>query len=193
MSCKISIICEDHTLDQYICKPVIKAAATEVGKPNAQVRVVTSPRLTGFDSLKGQACALLERWATISDVVVFVVDLDCDDGVVHARNKIEALMNAIASCEGKRKAVVVFAQQEVEVWALWGSRANLPISWLEVLAECDPKELLFEPMLTSADLKKPDQGRTRLIQQSLALGWTSISNGCNELTQLVGDLRNVIE
>jgi hypothetical protein len=193
MGVKAAVICEDHTNDQYIVRPLIAELLKHLGKPQANVRVVSSPRLHGFEDVVGQACALLERWGAASDIVIFAVDTDCDDGELHERNKILALGNALNQCtKHLENAVVVFARQEVEVWALWGVRGDLGTSWDEVRKECHPKETFFEPQVRQSERKRPDGGRTRLMQESLRSGWQSIRSRSPELAQLEEDVKAVL-
>ena len=191
MGFKVSVICEDHTLDQFVVRPVMAALLAYIGKPNAQVRVVTSPRIHGYEDLLRQVCELVDRWAIISDVVILAVDTDCEDGNTRPRNKPLSLANALRECERTENVVVVFARQEIEVWALWGIRSQLGVPWAEVLDDCDPKEAFFEPQVTDADRGRPDRGRTRLVASSLIAGWQSIKSGCEELAQLEIDIRSL--
>ena len=193
MSLKVAAICEDHTNDQYIVRPVIQSLLGHLGKPKAQVTVVTSPRLHGFDDVMSQACELLERWGAVSDVVVFAVDTDCEDGIKRDKNKILALGNRLASCESNgEKAVALLAREEVETWALWGSRANLNSRWENVRDECHPKERYFNGLITDADRNRPDGGRARLMEMSLSGGWQSIRTGCPELSDFEVKMQEII-
>lgn len=193
MSFRVSVACEDHTYDQYILRPVVGALLAELGKPRATVHVVTTPRLTGFSRLKSEACNILERYGPVSDLLIFAADLDCDDGQDGRPDKSAALTDTIESCPSQIDAsVVVMAQQEIEVWCLWGARDLLPDPWAVVREECDPKEMYFEPLLTSADVKMPGMGRKRLIEASLSSGWQSIRTGCSELAELEQSVREVI-
>ena len=95
----------------------------------------------------------------------------------------------MANCPKGENALVVAARQELEVWALWGSRSKLGAPWNEVLDECHPKERFFEPLITAEDNKFPGRGRERLITVSLQQGWRSLCAGCPELAQLQGEFR----
>jgi hypothetical protein len=178
---KVACICEDPVNDQYIVRPIVKAALKSIGKPDAHVHVVTSPRTRGFEDMVSKLPDLLLRYGGESRAIVIVADLDCHDGDRSSRNKPRALEQAIAGCQRSDGAVRVLAQNEVEVWALWGSRGDLGAAWSVVRAECHPKEVFFEPILTSADRKMPDGGRSRLTTASLSGGWESVAGGCPEL------------
>jgi hypothetical protein len=190
MSLRIMFACEDHTLDQYVVGPVIKLLMSTLGRPRADVRVITSPRLMGFENLVSQICSILERYGPISDLVVFVLDGDCDDGRDGGLDRLTRLRRLVQACESSsEKGAVVVARQEVEVWALWGSRSEINARWSDITRERDPKERYFDPLLTQADLKTPGRGRQRLTALSVAQGWASLSGACPELKELEADLR----
>lgn len=182
----MSVVCEDHTNDQFIVRPLFQFIANQIGKPHANVHVVTNPHLTGVSELRKQACEILKRYGPISDVVVFVVDADGRDGSAPgAPGAHEVLSALVAACsEFAEKAVTVAAMQEVEVWALWGVRNELRDPWSVVRSNRDPKEAYFDPLLTAADRRTVDGGRLRLIDKSIRTGWTSFSAGCPELASL---------
>jgi hypothetical protein len=52
MSFKVLIIPEYPTNNGYILKPLIKRMMKECGKPNAQVDVLSNPRVQGYDNAK---------------------------------------------------------------------------------------------------------------------------------------------
>ena len=186
---KVVFVCEDPVNDQYLAGPVIKACLAALGKPRVQVAPVLNPRTRGFENLVDNACGILERYGPVARVVIFVIDTDCEDGREGRRNKALRMRNAVEKCEFAERALVVAAVQELEVWALWGARASLGVSWDEVLAECDPKERFFDTLLTNADRTTPDGGRKRLVATSLSNGYGSLAAGCEELVRLQNDLR----
>lgn len=191
MSFRLAVACEDHTKDQYIVKPILEALAGALGKRRAQVHVITSPKLNGIGSLKREACAIIRRYAPISDVVIFIVDADCDGGGGDGSEAGPRLQQALDHCDGG-KAIAIAALQEVEVWALWGVRASLGDAWAQVRAECHPKERYFEPQITSLDRQTVDGGRSRLIGASLSSGWRSLATGCPELAFLKDRIGGVV-
>lgn len=188
---KVAFVCEDPIYDQYIAGPVVKEALRQLGKPHADVRPILTPKTRGFSTVLKHACEILDRYSPIVAAVVFVIDLDCDDGSPGRGDKVQALKGVIAGCDDSSKAVVVAARQELEVWALWGVRGDLP-PWQDVRAHCDPKEPFFNPLLTKADAERPDGGRSRLIAASLNEGWQSLSTGCSELEELQNELRDLV-
>jgi hypothetical protein len=186
---RITVACEDHTLDQYVACPVIKLLMAHLGRPRADVRVITSPRLRGINDLISQICPILERYGAISRLVIFVVDGDCDDGRDGKLDRLTKFRKLVDDCDNGEKGVVVVARQELEVWALWGSRIQTSARWADILEECHPKERFFEPLVTSADRKVPGRGRQRLTALSVDQGWDSLSAGCSELRDLEAELR----
>ncbi len=185
MSSRVFVVCEDHTLDQYVAVPVVKALMSAVGRPKADVRVVSNPRLGGWTQLKSSACSVLQRYGAIGDLVVFVADADCEDGSQGRADRKTIFDNVISKCTYHReKAVVVVARQELEVWALWGHRGSLQESWGAVVAECHPKERFFDALVTDADLRRPGRGRLRITNETLSAGYTSLEQGCPELAAL---------
>lgn len=190
MTFKVAIACEDHTLDQYIVKPVISGMLATLGKPQAVIGVITDPRVMGISNLRAKACALLAKYGPVSDVVLFVIDADGDDGQSGNRDRKADWVDFLSRCENHaEKALVVTAIQEVEVWAIWGSRSNLRDSWQIVRAEPHPKEHYFDSLTTRTDLKAPGRGRSRLVGVSLANGWKPLSNACPELRELATEIR----
>jgi hypothetical protein len=192
MSVKIAIACENPRYDQYIIRPVLEAVLRFLGKPRARVTVITDPAATSYENLLAQACDILKRYAPVADAVIFIADTDCEDGSAGRRNKALRLRNAVAACDDPSKAITLTALQEVEVWALWGVRDGIDASWAAIRAECNPKEVYFEPLLTQDDQQQPDGGRARLMAQSLSSGWTSLRTGCQELQELEDGLRALL-
>jgi hypothetical protein len=183
------LACEDHTLDQYIVRPVISALLADLGRPSADVRVITNPRIQGISNLKAKACSILERYSLISALVIFIVDCDCEDGQNGRLDRYALFRNLLDNCSNHDTAALVVARQEVEVWALWGSRSNLGVSWQTVVRERHPKERFFEPLTTPADNRVPGRGRQRLIALSLDQGLRSLCSGCPELKDLQDEIR----
>jgi len=190
VSYRVYVVCEDHTLDQYIAKPVISAMLSVIGKVKADVRVVTSPQLRGYGDLKREACAILARYGAIGDLVVFIADADGCKIVNGKPERHEALSKVVDNCASHgHKGAVVVARQEIEVWALWGVRSQLKDSWSTVVKDPHPKERYFDSMLDASDIRKPGKGRMRLTALSLAGGWSSLRKGCEELGELETELR----
>jgi hypothetical protein len=132
--------------------------------------------------------AFLDR--AVSDFVVYIVDTDKEDGRSGRRDRLASFRNLLSGQPREGQAIIVAARQEIEVWALWGSRSELGVPWSEVVEERDPKERFFDPLITEADLRLPGQGRERLIARSLSAGWRSLASRCPEIAQLREDFRS---
>lgn len=180
MSFRVAVACEDHTVDQYILKPLLEGALRWAGRPHARVRMITSPRIQGISDLRRELCSILKPWLFQADALVVVVDRDCDP------QRQAAWTQLIDACDIDANRVhLLVPEQEAEIYCLWGVRRDLPGSWDDVRDECHPKEVYLEPRLSRADLARPDRGRKRLIESSLASGFESIASGCNELRDLM--------
>ncbi|SRR6266568_3551484 len=192
MSLRVSLALEDHTNDQYIACPVVRALLADLGKPRALVKPITDPRIRGVNQLKAQAPELLDRYGAISDIVVFIVDGDGEDGSPGRGNRLASMQNLLSDCPRREQSLIAVARQELEVWAIWGSRSQLGVPWSEVVNERHPKERFFDPLITEADLRFPGQGRERLLKLSLSQGWRSLATGCPELAQLQEDFKRML-
>jgi hypothetical protein len=104
---------------------------------------------------------------------VFALDADGHDGQRGRKDRYLSFKETVSAYPCGEKAVVVAAHQEMEVWALWGSRGKLNTTWSEVLRENHPKERFFDDLTDLADKRKPGKGRQRLIELSLSQGWDS--------------------
>jgi hypothetical protein len=190
MSLKVAIVCEDHTNDQYIVQPAMKALFEYLGRPRARLQFVTNPRLQGLSSLLKNLCSIIYRYSAAADLVIVVVDNDCQDGRPGRENRRQRLLDAVANCpKGGDKTIVVVAIEEIEVWALWGQRNALGANWNVVRSECHPKERYFDGVLTNGDSRTPGGGRLRLMAVSLQNGWVSLKTGCSELQTLEDEVR----
>ncbi|QHC68857.1 hypothetical protein GSU68_19265 (plasmid) [Rathayibacter sp. VKM Ac-2759] len=191
MSFEVRVVCEDHTLDQYVAIPVVKAVMTAAGKPRANVKVVTSPQLRGISHVETHFASLASRYAEVADLVIFALDRDKLDGQDGRGDRKASFADKVAelplSVQGKVE--ILLAVEETEVWAMWGSKADIPATWAEVRAERDSKEMYFDPLVTTSDHRQPGLGRTRLVALSLNKGWASISAGCPELRELEASVR----
>jgi hypothetical protein len=189
---KIAVACEDPTNDQFIIRPVLERLCAHLGRPRAKIFTITNPHTRGFNDLRDQACGIMSRYGALAAAVVFVIDVDCDDGRTGRINKPLRFRNTVSHCSYAEKALIVAAVQELEVWALWGVRGDLGAVWDIVRDNCDPKETFFEPQLTREDKRSADGGRGRLVGASLQAGWPSLAGGCPELAQLADELAPLI-
>lgn len=189
MSFRVAVVCEDHTLDQYVVRPVFTAMLADLGRPRAVVRVVTDPKLGGISDLRRELPSIVRRYSVISDLVVIALDADGEDGSEGRNDRKASFETLVPTGTEGEKAEVVVAVQELEVWALWGVRSEILDAWAEVRGEVHPKEVYFDQFVTDADRRSPGRGRARLIDLSLASGWRSLATGCPELGVLEGAVR----
>ena len=181
--------CEDHTHDQFVLKPVLECLLVSIGRARAQVKIITDPRMRGIDQLKSNACSILARYGPLSDAVIFAFDADGLDGKDGRTDRKSSFVSLLKDCaQHADKAIVVAARQELEVWALWGNRSELTVSWQAVRSEQHPKERFFDTLTNTTDSRRPGKGRSRLIQDSLSSGWQSLKQGCEELQELEDEL-----
>jgi len=188
MSFRVSAVCEDPTLDQYLVVPLLRSLMAAVGKPHASVTVVTNPKLNGISTVETNFASIATRYAAVANLVVFAVDRDAEAG---RRAKFDSLRSALPP-SAAAKVRVLLAVEETEVWSLWGSRSEISATWAEVRAERDPKERFFDPLLIPTDATQPGRGRGRLIKASLSAGWASLASGCPELADLEADVRTMV-
>lgn len=195
MSVKVAIACEDHTLDQYILVPVVSALMNVLGKPRAKVAPVSNPRIRGDTHLMAAACELLDRYGPVADVVIFVIDIDCEDGLAGRPDKLLRLRNRLDSCDSsyRSRAVAVGAVNEAEVWALWGVQGEIGDPWQTVRADCHPKDTYLRQVTRPGDANSPGRGRKRLAEQSVSRGWASLKAACPELATLEEQVRSVVQ
>lgn len=171
---------------------MVGAILASLGKPRARIQIVSNPRITGFSSLLANLCDVVQRYAPQVDAIVVAFDTDGEDGEDGRPNKAARVRNALSRCPSP-KVAIVGAIQELEVWALWGSRAQIDSSWGTVRAERDPKERYFDRLLTRADALLADGGRTRLVSLSLRPSFESLATGCSEVGDLRDDIKRVLD
>lgn len=139
-------------------------------------------------------CGVLKRYHKTVDAIVIAFDLDGQDGNNGRGDKAARVRNVLESCDVSTDNVVLLSCiMEAEVYAIWGQRTTLSVSWSTVRAEPDPKEAFFDGLLHKEDELASDGGRTRLMKDSLQSGWASLSGGCPGLQQLAADLGHVIQ
>lgn len=157
----VIVIPEDFRHDQYLLKPIVEALFAWVGKPRANVRVLTDPLLGGVDKALDEAelASIFERYKGVVNLFLLIVDRD---GEVGRRTRLEALEARFPGVDGKGRLLTEQAHQELEVWAL-AARKLEDVVWADVRAERDPKEVYFEPVAAARGLlDEPGAGRTTM-------------------------------
>jgi hypothetical protein len=182
---KVVVICEDHTLDQYILKPVIEQIMTECGR-RVRIQFASDPPLRGIEQAlqKATLTAVLRRYP-MAQLFLLLVDRDCKEAsrTTRLRSRIEQADKA------GRKLFGCLAIEEVEVWALALHRSELPDRREAVRAHCHPKEAYFRPLVGQRgwDLSL-GKGRRSAIAD-LRQKWDSLKALCPEVADLTAEIR----
>lgn len=175
MSFRVLIIPEDPTNNGYILKPLITRMLEEVGKANAQILVLTNPRLTGYDHAVQAIAEDLPLRYDFYDLWLFLPDADRAAGAPALEARMRARNIPLLCCA---------AQPEVEAWAIAGHRDNLRGNWSELRSHPRFKEDVFEPFLANfGDMRAAGGGRERLMRQALA-NYRGLLTVCPELAEL---------
>ncbi|HSN98806.1 MAG TPA: hypothetical protein VLS89_10995 [Candidatus Nanopelagicales bacterium] len=165
----VLIIPEDFRKDQYVLRPIIRALLADLGKPRANVRVLTDPLLGGIDKaldLDVLRDDVLARYRGMVQLFLLLVDRDGKPGRGASLANVEREVRGALG--GGRCLLAECAHQEIEVWALAGAD-DLPKTqgWAQVRAEMHPKEVYFEPYAASRGLsEEPGEGRDTLGREA---------------------------
>ncbi|MBN1509092.1 MAG: hypothetical protein JW955_19760 [Sedimentisphaerales bacterium] len=180
MSFRVLIIPEDPTYNGYILKPIVERMLTELGKPNADVTVLTNPKLNGYahaiSAIRGD---LVDRYKHLH-LWLFLPDGDRASGLAALETELTGQGIHLFCCA---------ATPEVEAWLLAGHRDKLTLSWGDVRQHPHLKENVFEPFLNQfGDSRSPGGGRERLTRETLA-NYRGLLSVCPELADLEDRLR----
>lgn len=183
---KVLIIPEDPTYNGYILKPLIKRLLQSMGKPQAQVTMLTNPFAQGYSMIKAKLPAICERYHHL-DLLLFLPDGDCRDRTAELQNiEREAEQTGV-------NLIACAAIPEVEAWLLAGHIDKLlPNHWQTVRADCDLKERYFEPFLQQYGNRSVGGGRQQLMQEALS-SFTGILGRCPELQTLRQRIQAALE
>jgi len=176
---RVLVIAEDPRNDQYMLKPLIKAAMAFSGKPSAKVQVCQDGSQRGDSTVinKDAIRDLIDLYP-MNDVYILCVDCDCRDGRPLALKNLEQVINS--DLVGKR-FVAVCGMQELEVWVLAGM-TDLPDIWSDVTASCHPKENFFDPHASRRKVEDtPGRGRKILGEEAATRYTNRVRNLCPEI------------
>lgn len=175
MSLRVLVIPEDPTYNGYILQPLIERMLKELGKPNARVTILTSPKLDGYPhAVSAIRSDLADRYSHL-DLWLFLPDADRAGGLAALEEEMAHQGVSLICCA---------AQPEVEAWLLAGYRDELGTSWPDVRRHPRLKEEVFKPFLArSGDARSPGHGRKALMQQTLG-NYRSLLVICPELAEL---------
>jgi hypothetical protein len=173
VSWNVLIVPEDPTYNGHILKPLIERMLERCGKRNATVRVLSDPKVQGYEHAKQSLPAIVKRYQHF-DMVLFLVDADGNDRA----NEFSAMEKL------HTKLICAAAVQEVEIWLLAGHADKIGIPWQEVRQNISVKEQVFEPFLQQhGDPRRYGAGRDVLMKQALA-NYEAILQRCPELKTL---------
>jgi hypothetical protein len=183
VSFRVLVIPEDPTYNGYILKPIVERMLSELGKRNADVTVLTNPKLNGYphavSAIRGD---LIDRYRHL-DLWLFLPDADRSSDLSPLESDLS------------RRGVHLFccaAVPEVEAWLLAGHRSKLSVSWSEVRRQPHLKEDVFGPFLAQyGDNRSPGGGRERLVGETLA-NYRGLLSVCPELADLEERLRTFL-
>jgi len=161
MSFNVLVIPEDPTLNGYILKPLTKAIVTDAGRPAANVKVLTRPRLRGYvHARKAIRDELPELYAHFHLWLFFP---DADQATSEAMQDLEVHVG-----EEGVTLLCCAAQPELEVYTCVPFRSEIQNSWEEVRQHPRMKEEVFDPILSRhGDPRRPGAGRDLMISESL--------------------------
>ena len=161
MSFSVLVIPEDPQQNGHILKPLVQAIMRDVGRPNAKVRVLTRPRVRGYDHAVRTIRDALHASYGFMDLWLFFPDAD--------RTSRDAMRNLEAHVAAERvKLLCCAAQPEVEIYACAGFRNEEQEAWENVRRHPRMKEDIFAPLLAKhGDPGRPGAGRDLMIAQSL--------------------------
>lgn len=161
MSFKVLIIPEDPTHNGYILYPLMQAILVDAGKPSAKVKVLTNPKLGGYDhALRALKEELPDRYG-FWDLWIFMPD--ADRATALAMNDLEATLRS--------KNVTLLccpAQPEVEIYACAAYRKEIEMGWSRARDDPKMKEDVFLPLLKKfGDARRAGEGRDLMIAESI--------------------------
>ena len=185
MSLKVLVIPEDPTHNGYILKPLVERILSDLGKPQAKVTVLTSPRLQGYNqAVQAIRNELPDRYC-FCDLWLFIPDAD------------RALPDAMRRLEEdlKRKFICLLccpAEPEVEIYTCVAYHKELKASWKVVREAKRMKEDYFEPLLKKyGDKRRASGGRDLMIKESLN-NLQLLYRRCPELADLKQRIEQII-
>ena len=161
MSFSVLVIPEDPEQNGYILRPLVRAIMQDVDRSAAKVKLLTSPRVQGYDqamkSLRGED---LEVYGFM-DLWLFLPDADKanDDAMRAVETHVAAKGITLLCCA---------AQPEVEIYASAAFRNDIREPWEEVRHHPRMREEVFAPLLARhGDARRRSKGRDRMIERSL--------------------------
>jgi hypothetical protein len=192
----VLIIPEDHTKDEHMLKPIVKAMFDYLGKTTAKVDVCSNPRLRGVGQALnwGQIREILEQYDWTVDLFLLCVDRDGEQGRKTQLTQLEE--QAATVVRTGHKFLAENAWQEIEVWVLAG-HDDLPSEWdwqQQVRQERDSKEVYFLPYAQQRGLDHELAGGRKILAEQAASRYNKrIRKLCPEVADLEGRVQGWME
>ena len=161
MSFSVLVIPEDPQQNGHILRPLVQAIMRDVGRPWAKVRLLTQPRVRGYDQAVSAIRNKLTARYGFMDLWLFFPDAD--------RTSRDAMRNLEAHVAAEGVTLLCCAAQpEVEIYACAGLRNDVQEAWEEVRRHPRMKEEVFDLLLAKhGDPGRPGAGRDLMIARSL--------------------------
>jgi len=161
VSFSVLVIPEDPLQNGHILKPLVQAIMRDVGRPNAKVKMLTRPRVRGYDHAVRTIRDALHASYGFMDLWLFFPDAD-----KASRATMRNLETHVAAEE--ITLLCCAAEPEVEIYACAGLRNDMQDTWEEVRRHPRMKENVFDPLLAKhGDPGRPGAGRDLMIARSL--------------------------
>lgn len=161
MSFRALVVPEDPALNGYILKPLAQRLLAEAGRPSASVKLLTDPRVRGYDEAVRVIRDDLAGRYRFFDLWLFFPDAD--------RANDEA-MKGLETALGDQEITLLCcpAQPELEIYACAAFRNDLDEAWEKVREHPRLKEEIFNPLLNRrGDPRRPGGGRDLMMKASL--------------------------
>jgi hypothetical protein len=155
----------------------------ELGKDRADVIVLPSPKLDGYDhAVRAIRAELVERYKHLG-LWLFLPDGDIAGDLTWLEEELAQQQVPLFCCP---------ARPEVEAWLLAGHREKLSIPWKDVCTHRHLKEEVFEPFLKMhGDDRSAGGGREQLTRETLG-NYRGLLSVCPELNRLQERLRGFL-
>ena len=191
----VLIIPEDHTKDQHMLKPIVKAMLEHLGKRTATVDVCGDPRLQGVSQALNweQIREILEEYGWITDLFLLCVDRDGKAGRKTRLTQLEK--RAAKVLKTGHILLAENAWQEIEVWVLAGFD-DLPSEWgwRQVRQEPNPKEVYFVPYAEQRGVEHELSNGRKVLAEQAARRYKRIRRLCKEdVANLEGRIKSWIK
>lgn len=190
----VLVVCEDHTKDHYVLKPILQAMLQRAGRPRAHVRFHETPRWGVQRALRWDSVSqVIERYRSMVDMFLVVVDRD---GLTTRREVLDGLEKSAEEHLRGETAVLLaeHAWQEVEAWALAGL-SKPPKGWTFARLRREPDvKSVFQTVARELGLDdEPGGGRDSLGREA-ARHYRRVVSRCSEdVGALEARIREVVK